>query len=475
MKQKNSNKDGYSFNKRLWPIYFLNGFQSIAFGSFMILVVPLSLLFWPNEPYHALEMGILITTLFWSGSISGLILGRIIDKYSRRLTIFLLSLFRGGAVIMLGFATPRQGITSWAYFFIWMLIFGFAAGGFWPSVISLTNDAVPNQVRSRFFGIYEVVRNLSTVSGFLFATYLVEKGFWRELFWTVGLLIITMGTIFYCYVKEPKRGAQREELSYLLEKEGIVYEYQVDKKMIKETMLSKTNLVALIEGISTMILMGSINILILPFVQSDPINISPFATAVFMVVFGLSGGLVGTILLARLCDKIAEEHPIRRLPIIVFAISGGLFTFALFFFLPWPHLSINQGRDVSYLMALPSIWLMGSLFFMSRSIFSLYIVNQAPVLQEINLPEAQGQIVSWNQFLENIGRGIGPILTGVLLFWTANNYPLVAVFLVFFILPGTVLWLFALRWFPNDRKTIQKILSKRAQELERKDKHLSTT
>lgn len=376
---------------------------------------------------------------------------------------------------MLGLATPRQGITSWSYFFIWMLIFGFAAGGFWPSVISLTNDAVPNQVRSRFFGIYEVVRNLSTVSGFLFATYLVENGFWRELFWTVGLLIIIMGIIFYSCVKEPKRGAHRDELSYLLKTEGVVYGYQVDKKMMKETMLSKTNLVALIEGISTMILMGSINILILPFVQSDPINISPFATAVFMVVFGLSGGLVGTILLARLCDKIAEEHPIRRLPIIVFAISGGLLTFALFFFLPWPHLSIDQGRDVSYLMALPSIWLMGSLFFMSRSIFSLYIVNQAPVLQEINLPEAQGQIVSWNQFLENIGRGIGPILTGVLLFWTANNYPLVAVFLVFFILPGTVLWLFALRWFPIYRKTIQKILSKRAQELERKDKHLSTT
>ncbi|GAH44845.1 unnamed protein product, partial [marine sediment metagenome] len=35
---------------------------------------------------------------------------------------------------------------------------------------------------------------------------------------------------------------------------------------------------------------------------------------------------------------------------------------------------------------------MDSLFFSSRSIFSLYIVNQNPLLQEINLPKAQSQI-----------------------------------------------------------------------------------
>ena len=72
-----------SINRDLWPLYVLNGVQSIAFGSFIVLVVPLSMLMWPGDVYHALEIGILITTLFWSGSFCGLLFGRLVDKFSR--------------------------------------------------------------------------------------------------------------------------------------------------------------------------------------------------------------------------------------------------------------------------------------------------------------------------------------------------------------------------------------------------------
>jgi hypothetical protein len=47
-----------NFNRIFWPIYFLNGFQSIAWGGIIFLIVPLSRLMWPSEPTHALEMGI---------------------------------------------------------------------------------------------------------------------------------------------------------------------------------------------------------------------------------------------------------------------------------------------------------------------------------------------------------------------------------------------------------------------------------
>jgi len=459
-------------NKELWPIYILNGIQSIAFGSFIVLVVPLSLLMWPDDPYHALEIGILITILFWTGAFFGLIIGKLVDKFSRIHIIFILSLCRGISIFLLGFAIPYKGYFTFYYFLFFIFIFGCAAGGMWPSVMSFSNDKVPREKRSRFFGYYEIVRNISTVFGFLLATFLVQNGYWRELFWSIGIAIIIMAFVFFIHVSEPKRGAMREELFIILQNESIVYEFEMDKKLMRETMLSKTNKVALIEGIFTMILMGSINILILPYVQTEPHNIAPFSTAVFMVTFGLTGGLLGTIILARLCDKIAKENPIRRLPLIVFAILGGLITFTLFFFIPWPRLTIEQGKDVSFLMSLPIIWLMGALFFMSRAIFSLYIVNQAPILQEINLPEAQGKITSWNFFLESLGRGIGPLLTGILLFITMNNYQFVAIILILFILPGTMLWLLALKWFPEDSQKIKKILEERAEIL--KTKHLNS-
>jgi len=131
-----------------------------------------------------------------------------------------------------------------------------------------------------------------------------------------------------------------------------------------------------------------------------------------------------------------------------------------------PHLSVEQGKDVGFLMILPIIWLMGSIFFFSRSIFSLYIVNQSPVLQQINLHEAQGQIVLWNQFLENLGRGIGPSLSGILLLVTFYNYQLTILILTLCILPGIILWSLALKWLTQDTNQIKEILKKRVISLQ---------
>lgn len=453
-----------SITKTFWPLYLLNGFQHIAFGGLIVLIVPISLLIWPNEPFHAIEMGILITTLFWSSSIAGLIFGRLIDKYARKGIIILISIFRGFSMIMLGFAVAGKGLQTWSYFFFFILIFGMFAGGSWPAVISLSDDIVPKHQRSRFFGYYEIVRNIATVLGFLVAAYLVQNGFWREFFWGIGTCILIAGMIFSFNITEPKRGAQREELLHVIQN-GIEYDFQIDRKMMRKTMLSKTNRVALIEGIFTCILMGSLIILILPYVQEEPHNIAPFSTSVFLVVFGLTGGLLGAIILARLCDKVAKDHSIRRIPIIIFSIIGGLIFFVLIFFIPLPHLTVEEGKDVGNLMTLPIIWVMGAFYFGSRTIFSLYLVNQSPILQEINLPEAQGKITSWNQFLESMGRGGGPLIAGFLLVLTRTNYQITILVITMCIIPGIVLWLFALKSFELDRNEIKRILEERAKTL----------
>jgi len=94
----------------------------------------------------------------------------------------------------------------------------------------------------------------------------------------------------------------------------------------------------------------------------------------------------------------------------------------------------------------------------------LYMVNQAPIIQDINLPEAQGKITSYNQLLENIGLGIGPLLVGILLTLT-NNYQTVILIVLLFIIPGITLWILALRWYHQDRIEIKKILEERADTL----------
>ncbi len=460
-------KEKVSFNRVFWPLYLLNGFQSIAYGAIIVLVVPLALIIWPNDSadIHALEMGILYTTLSWSSSFAGLLFGRLIDKYSRKKIIIVISIFRGISMFLLGFAVYGGEVNTWWYFFIFIALFGFFAGGSWPAINSLSNDVVAQDRRSRFFGVYQIILNTTNIIGWLIATLLVQNGFWREFFWGIGASILLGGLIFAIQNEEPKRGAQQEELYHVLQDDSIEYDFQINREMMRKTMLSKTNSVALIEGIFTCILMSSLNFLILIYIQNPPYNLAPFSIGVFMVVFGLTGGLVGQIFLSRISDKIAVKDPVKRLPIIVISIIGGLVTFALFFFIPWVPLTKEQGKNILFIMTIPTMWVMGALFFTSRSIFSLYIVNQSPVIQQINLPEAQGQIVSWNQFLEQFGRGIGPLLCGGLLLFTGTNYKITVVVVILCIIPGVILWLLAIKWFPKDRTQIKTILKERAELL----------
>ncbi|MHA2051905.1 MAG: hypothetical protein ACW986_20035, partial [Promethearchaeota archaeon] len=98
----------------------------------------------------------------------------------------------------------------------------------------------------------------------------------------------------------------------------------------------------------------------------------------------------------------------------------------------------------------------------STSISSLYEFNQPPLLQEINLPEAQGQIVSLNRLLENIGWGAGPLITGIFIEFSGGNYQITALLIGIFALPGIILWILSLRWYKKDKNVISVILEERA-------------
>jgi len=463
-------KDEISYNKNIWPVYLLNGFSSIAFAGIIILMVPLSSLIWPGEPYHALEMGIIMTTLLWSSSISGLIFGKLIDKYSRVKILLIISLGRSICMIMLGFAIAGQGFLTWWYFFIMVLIFGIFSGGNYPSIVSISNDLIPLKHRSKFFGNLGIAGSVFMMFGFLISGSLIQFGLWRYYFIGIGVAVIVSGMLFYLIVKEPKRGMQNTELKNVLKDNSIEYDFKMDRKLMKTTMLSRTNIVALVEGIFSNVFMGSLDMIILPYLQTPPHNLSPLVTGLFIVVFGILGRVIGQILLARFSDKVAEKKGIRRIYFIILSLIGGSITFVLMFFVPVPFLTPAQGADIALFFSFPVTYIMGILILSSDAVSSLYGVNQPPVLQEINLPEAQGQIVSWNQFLENIGYGLGPLIAGIFISAFGQNYQISAVIIAVFVIPGIILWGLSLKWYPSDKNKIKKILEERARVLETRKK-----
>ncbi|TFF99498.1 MAG: MFS transporter [Promethearchaeota archaeon] len=461
-------EDPSNFNKRFLPIYFLGGFFSLAFSGIYILNVPLSELFWPGEVYHALEMGVLISSMFLAIAFSGILFGRLIDKYSRVKILFVVSIVRGTCMILLSITVVGQGLESWLYFYIITFIFAFFAGGNYPSVVSLSHDIVPIDQRSSFFGIYNLVRNAFQLTGFLFVGLLDLLGLWRLFFIIIGLAILISGINMFFNMEEPKRGSQNKELKEVLKIDSVEYDFQIDLDMMKKTMLSKTNLVILIEGISTNIFMGSLTFLLLPYIQTDPHNISPFATGIFLAVFGLTGGIIGQILLARLSDKLSKQHHIRRIYLIIISLIGGAVCFTLLFFIPLPHLNKSEGQNLLLFIMEPMILLMGVIHASSTSISALYNTNQGPIIQEINLPEAQGQIISWNRLLESISFGSGPLISGIFITISGQNYQLVAILIGLFTIPGILLWISAIKYYSIDRENISSILESRSLILESK-------
>ncbi|MBD3256439.1 MAG: MFS transporter, partial [Candidatus Lokiarchaeota archaeon] len=274
MTEQNQNVQEIALMKKLWPMYTLIGFFSMAFSGIYILVVPLSSLFWPEDPFHALEMGILITSLLWGVSISGIIFSRIIDNYriNRMKILLMVAIMRGFCMIMLSFTVEGQGITTWWYFYAFTVLFSLFGGGNFPNVASIAHDIVPKSQRSRFFGIHSIFRMIFQLVGFIISGLFVELGFWRLFFLLTGLALILSGIGTFTKISEPKRGAQRQELRSALKDDSVEYEYQIDKEMMKKTMLSKTNLVALVEGIFTSVFLGSLTILVLPYIQTPPHN-----------------------------------------------------------------------------------------------------------------------------------------------------------------------------------------------------------
>lgn len=373
-------------------------------------------------------------------------------------------------MILLGFAIAGLGLFTWVYFFTIILIFGIFAGGSYPAIVSLSNDLVPLKHRSKFFGYFTIAGSVFMMSGFLISGSLVQFGFWRVYFFGIGFAVLISGLIFYLIVKEPKRGSQSKELQSVLVNEEIEYDFRMNKELMRKTMLSRTNLAALLEGIFTNVFMGSLDMIILPYLQTPPHNLSPLITGLFIVIYGVTGRIIGQIVLARFSDKLAEHKGERRIYFIIFSLIGGSITFVLMFFVPIPYLTPTEGADIVFFFSLPISYMMGILILSSDAISSLYAVNQPPLLQEINLPEGQGQIISWNQFLEHIGYGLGPLIAGIFISTFGQNYRISAIIITIFVIPGTLLWILSLTWYPQDIKKIKTILEERAGILKKRKK-----
>lgn len=458
-----------SFFKRLWSPLFAQNILYFTASTFFINLIIVSGIIWPGEEFHATEMGILIGTGTWMVAVSGFLFGYLADHYSRTKLLFLILAFFGLAWILNGFVPEGENTITFVYFLVFNLIRGFFTGGVWPVINSYTNDATVEEEKSRFFGYLSATTQLIQIIGMIVSAFALQNNYWRQFFWIIGGSIMFIGFFILIRGKEPKRGSTQNELKHVLTSEEIVYDYKLNKEMFRKTILQPTNLIAFFEGIFTTVLLSVPDFLLVAYIQSPPFNFSSSATSLFMVIFGVPGALIGSLAFAKLSDVFGKKDIRFRLYMIVLSIVVLFTGYIILFHLPLPHLTIAQGENLGLFFTFPVIWGMGLIAFIARSVLGLYNINQPPVLQKINLPEAQGIVSSANQFLEAIGSGTGPIIAGAILLYFNENYQITVLLTMGIGIIGGFLWLAGTKWIRKDVARISSILSERAIELNSKN------
>ncbi|MFX0138748.1 MAG: MFS transporter [Candidatus Hodarchaeota archaeon] len=459
--------------KKAWPAFIAKTSYALTVSAVYLNVIIISNLLWRGEPFHSGELGLMIGGSMFITAFSGIFFGVLADRYSRKNLFAYSIIFYGISLILNGFVPVGLGNISFYIFLTVLLIQGFFSGAFTPTETSYVNDTIDQTKRSEFYGFINALFQLAQIAGMLISSFLFQNLLWRQFYWIFGMIIMLEGIIVALRAQEPKRGAIREELKEILNLEKVEYNYKLTRETIKLTILKRTNIIAFIEGIFTTVLLAIPDFLLIAYVTGPTHNVAPFTITIFMIMTGVPGAIVGSIGFAKISDRIAKKNIRNRIYMIMASMIGMFVLFLLIFLFPFPNFSTAEGRNLGIIFTHPEFLMLGIMAFLAKMIYTIYAINQPPILQKINLPESQGKISSANQFLELIGSGLGPMIAGILLANFSQNYQLTVIVSVCIGMIGCMAWLFGAKSINKDVQRISLILNKRAEELKDNNKNTS--
>jgi len=458
--------------KKAWPAFISKISYAMTISAVYLNVIIISNLLWQDGLFHSGELGLMIGSSMIMTAISGILFGYLADKFSRKKIYTISIISYGFGLILNGFVPFGLGNVSFYFYFTALLIQGFFSGAFAPTETSYVNDIIDESIRSRFYGSINAVFQLAQIVGMLVSSFLFQNLFLRQFYWILGILIILEGLIVAIKAQEPKRGISQEELKDVLTSSDIQYNYQLTKETLRNTVLRRTNIIAFIEGIFTTVLLSIPDFLLIAYITGPPHNVAPFTTTIFMLMTGVPGAIIGSMSFAKISDRLAKKNIRNRIYMIITSLIGMFGIFLLIFILPIPNFTVEEGNNLAIIFSHPEFIIMGVVAFLAKMIFTIYSINQPPILQKINLPEAQGKVSSANQLLELIGSGLGPIIAGFLLASFNQNYQSTVLISASIGMIGCLAWLLGANSINRDIQTISSILNTRVEELKENGQNL---
>ncbi len=453
--------------KKRWP-----AFVNTTYGPFeypanwlSIQIIFWCALLWPGDPLelHFRELSYLYGFIYITGAFTRLAYGYLSDRASRVKIMGFMCIGENIGFLSIGFVPEGLGFTSYA----WLMVFALSREFFTGSdvvKVAYIDDAVEESKRSQFLGFMQMLSMLVSVVAMIVIPLLFRM-YWRVLFLIIGGIGISLGILVLVKAKEPKRGAEKQELKDIIERSNVNYKYKLTRKTMKETLLSRTNVIILVEGIFTQIILAVPCILAFAYIESTPFNVSPLSVSFCGLLFAIPGSLIGAVGFAKLSDRLSKKHIKNRILLMLVSLMVLYFVWMSLFFIPFKPLTPAEGDNFIFMLGHWTYLLWALIIAVGYMVINIHLINQTPLLQKVNLPEAQGTISSIDRFFEVLSVGIGSILSGTLLSAFGGNYQLTVGVLTVIGACGAMLWLIGYKVIDKDLEHISTILRQRATEM----------
>ena len=285
---------------------------------------------------------------------------------------------------------------SFESFVVMRLLTGIGVGGIYPITFSLLSDYIGDRHRAKACAGVDIAWGLGMLSGPLLAGLALQTEFgWRLAFLMAAAPSFPLLVLFSWIGREPERGA-----SEACHAEGTD-QAAFGLSDLKLVFANRTNILLFLQGIPGSIPWGLLPFWIITFFRESRGFEATDATAVWEI-FGIAT-VVGGLLWAILGDWLFNRRASWLAALCTVVILAGMAPLYLLLNIEWTGLAYYLALAVT-----------GGLM------ISVASANVRALLMNVNLPRHRGSVFAVYNFADNIGKGAGPALGGLILAVSGN-------------------------------------------------------
>ena len=387
-------------------VVFMDGYDAQAIGY----VAPTLSRLWQLKPG---TLGPVFGAGLFGLTIGALVAGPAADRIGRKPVILFSTLFFGVCTLL---TVTSDSLSS---LFVWRLLTGLGLGGAMPNAIALTSEYSPDRSRATMVMVMFIGFSLGSALGGVIAAQLVPAYGWKTVFGLGGILPLLLLPVLIVWLPESirllaLRETQNAKIARLLTRISPALRFAGNTRFVATEEhppgFPVRHLFTEGRAAGTVLLwiMFFMNLLDLYFLANwlptvihntgISVRLAVLATALLQI-----GGIIGTLILARLIDRF------RPYPVL-----AGAYFFAAVFLAGLGY----AGSSIGLIMAL--------VFAAGFCVVGAQIgANALAALYYPTFIRSSG--VGWALGIGRIGSIIGPVVGGILL---AQRWNITAIFLV---------------------------------------------